>query len=170
MTLGRTPRDAVRAARLGRHEPHVENVAVVTGVIEPWHTLPTDVVLQVPAVAASLRVVRMVAATLVADDGFDVDEVDDVRMAVDELCAAVIESRPTSALGITFRVDEHVLEVRVDAEQPDPGAAVPIDELRAAVLGATASEHSFTVSGGRAVARLTKQSEVAAAGHGQTSA
>ena len=34
---------------------------------------------------ASLRVVRMVAATLVADDGFDIDEVDDVRMAVDEL-------------------------------------------------------------------------------------
>jgi hypothetical protein len=142
----------------------------VTGLSEPWDALPTDVVLQVPAVAASLRVVRMVAATLVADDGFDVDEVDDVRMAVDELCAAVIESRPTSPLGITFRIDGHLLEVRVEAEQPDPEAAVPIDELRAAVLGATASEHSFALSDGRAVARLTKQSEVAAAGRGHAGA
>jgi serine/threonine-protein kinase RsbW len=170
MTLGRTPRESVPAARLGGHEPHVANGAGVTGSIEPWDTLPTDVVLKVPAVAASLRVVRMVAATLVADDGFDIDEIDDVRMAVDELCAAVIESRPSSPLDITFRLDGHRLAVRVEADQPDPGATVPVDELRAAVLGATAGEHSFSLDGGRAVAWLTKQSEVAAAGHGHSSA
>jgi serine/threonine-protein kinase RsbW len=142
----------------------------VTGSIEPWEPLPTDVVLQVPAVAASLRVVRMVAATLVADGGFDVDEVDDVRMAVDELCAAVIESRPSSPLAITLRLEGRLLAVRVEADQPDPDALVPVDELRAAVLGATAGEHSFSLSDGRAVAWLTKQSEVAAAGHGHTGA
>ena len=142
----------------------------MTGTIEPWKPAPTDVVLQVPAVAASLRVVRMVAATVAADDGFDVDEVDDVRMAVDELCAAMIESRPTSPLQIHFRLDRHRLEVRVEAEQPDPGALVPVDELRAAVLGATAGEHGFSLADGRAVAWLMKQSEVAAAGHGHAGA
>jgi hypothetical protein len=87
-------------------------------------------------------------------------------MAVDELCSAVIESRPTSPLHIHFRLDGHLLAVRVEAEQPDASAMAPVDELRAAVLGATAGEHAFAVAGGRAVAWLTKQSGVAAAGHG----
>jgi uncharacterized iron-regulated membrane protein len=108
----------------------------------------------------------MVAATVAADDGFDIDEVDDVRMAVDELCSAVIESRPTSPLHVRFRLDDHQLAVRVEADQPDPNAAVPVDELRAAVLGATAGEYAFSVTDGRAVAWLTKQSGVATAGHG----
>jgi len=142
----------------------------LTGSTQSWEVLPSDIVLQVPAVAGSLRVVRMVAATVAADDGFDIDEVDDVRMAVDELCSAVIESRPSSPLHIHFRLENHVLAVRVEADQPDPGAAAPVDELRAAVLGATAGEHAFSLTDGRAVAWLTKQSGVAAAGHGHTDA
>jgi serine/threonine-protein kinase RsbW len=142
----------------------------LTGSIESWEVLPSDIVLQVPAVAASLRVVRMVAATVAADDGFDIDEVDDVRMAVDELCAAVIEAGPTSPLHVHFRVDDHVLAVRVEADQPDPDASAPVDELRAAVLGATAGQHAFSLADGRAVAWLTKQSEAAAAGHDRADA
>lgn len=136
----------------------------MTGSIESWEARPTDVVLEVPAVASSLRVVRMVAATIVADAGFDVDEVDDVRMAVDELCAAVIESRPASPLRVQLRLVGHRLEVRADAAQPESGAPAPVDELRAAVLGATTGEYRFAVLDGRSVAWLAKQSEVAAAG------
>jgi serine/threonine-protein kinase RsbW len=142
----------------------------MTGATGSWEAQPTDVVLQVPAVAASLRVVRMVAATLAADDGFDIDEVDEVRMAVDELCAAVIEARPASPLHIQFKLDGHRLAVRVEADQPAAGAVGAVDELRAAVLGATAGEHELAVVDGRAVAWLTKRSEVAAAGHGSVGA
>ena len=123
----------------------------------------SDVVLQVPASPASLRVVRMVAATIVADDGFDIDEVDDVRMAVDELCAAVIETSPTSSVRVRFRLEAHRLDVRIDAEHSTPAAA-PIDEMRAAVLGAVTDQFSTTVEDGRSVAAFAKRSTLAAPG------
>ena len=49
-------------------------------------------------------------------------------------------------------------------------ASAPVDELRAAVLGATAGQHAFSLADGRAVAWLTKQSEAAAAGHDRADA
>jgi serine/threonine-protein kinase RsbW len=131
----------------------------VSATTDPAEPLPTDVVLQVPANASSLRVVRMVTATLAADDGFDVDEVDDVRMAVDELCAAVIESAPQSPLRVRLRVIEHALTVTIDAAQD--GAAPPVDELRAAVLGAVTDSYALAVAEGRIVARFAKRSGVA---------
>lgn len=135
-------------------------------LIETWSGRPTDVVLEVPAVPASLRVVRMVAATVAADAGFDIDEVDDVRMAVDELCAAVIESGPASPLRIHVRLADEQLVVRVQAAQPDPAGAAALDELRAAVLGATAGDYGFALADGHSIAWLAKRSGVAAAGRG----
>ena len=123
--------------------------------------LPTDVVLEVPAAASSLRVVRMVAATLVADDGFDIDEVDDVRMAVDELSAAMIESGPTSPLRVRFRLAQKRLDVQIDTNTSDPA---PVDELRAAVLGAVADDYDTAVIDGRGIARFAKRSKVLDAG------
>ena len=113
----------------------------------------------------------MVAATVVADAGFDVDEVDDVRMAVDELCAAVIEAEPTSPMRVRLRIETYRLDVRVDAEHAADSAA-PIDEMRAAVLGAVTDNYSFDVVDGRSVAVFAKRSTLAASageaaeGHG----
>lgn len=142
----------------------------MNGSIDTWSAQPSDVVLEVPAAATSLRVVRMVAATIVADAGFDVDEVDDVRMAVDELCAAVIESGPESPVRVQLRVDTDRLVVRVDAAQPHADRLAVVDELRMAVLGATAGEYRFALADGRSVAWLAKRSEVAAAGRGHAEA
>ncbi len=123
----------------------------------------SDVVLQVPSSPASLRVVRMVAATIVADDGFDIDEVDDVRMAVDELCAAVIEASPTSSMRVRFRLEAHRLDVQIDAESSTP-ASVQVDEMRAAVLGAVTDQYSTAVEDGRSIAAFAKRSTLAAPG------
>jgi serine/threonine-protein kinase RsbW len=131
---------------------------------------PTDIVLQIPAIASSLRVVRMVAATIVADGGFDVDEVDDVRMAVDELCAAVIETRPTTPLRVSFRLHTHVLEVEVDADGAPADVSAPIDDLREAVLGAVTDHYRVAVESGRSLASFTKRSVTAASGVGQPTA
>src|SRR4051812_43907264 len=127
----------------------------------------SDVVLQVPPSAGSLRVVRMVASTLVADDGFDVDEVDDVRMAVDELCAAaevdaggraadqlraaVVEWGPGAPIPVRSRLEAHRLEVRTEADSSS-GGGLPIDELREAVLGAVADRYTTEVVDGQSVA------------------
>lgn len=128
-----------------------------------WAPEPGDVVLEVPAEPSSLRVVRMVAATVAADAGFDIDAVDDVRMAVDELCAAILESRPSSPIRMRLRVDGDGLVARADAPQPDTAARAVVDRLRAAVLGATADSYRLTQLDGHSVGWLVKRSVAAGA-------
>ena len=48
--------------------------------------------LQVPATIEHLRTVRLVAADAADRAGFDCDETDDLRIAVDEVCHAVLKS------------------------------------------------------------------------------
>ena len=53
--------------------------------------------LTIPASARYLRLARLTAAGLAGDLGYPVDAIEDLRIAVDELCAAVIEGVPGAA-------------------------------------------------------------------------
>jgi hypothetical protein len=46
--------------------------------------------LSMPAVPALLRVPRLTIASLAAEVGFDVEEIEDLRLALDELCQALV--------------------------------------------------------------------------------
>jgi len=50
---------------------------------------PVD--LTVPASSEHLRVLRLVTSSLASSLGLDVDQLDDLRIAVDELCSMLIE-------------------------------------------------------------------------------
>ncbi len=71
---------------------------------------PVD--LTVPASSEHLRILRLVAATLAAGLGLDVDQLDDLRIAVDELCSLLIEHAPGGCqLSITLFGQEGSLVV-----------------------------------------------------------
>jgi len=71
---------------------------------------PVD--LTVPASSEHLRVLRLVAASLAARLGIDVDQLDDLRIAVDELCSLLIEHAPDGArLRLTLGSDSGRLVV-----------------------------------------------------------
>src|SRR5690348_6873398 len=53
--------------------------------------------LVIPATSRYLRLARLTAAGLAGDLGYPVDAIEDLRIAVDELCAAIIEETPPSA-------------------------------------------------------------------------
>jgi hypothetical protein len=55
----------------------------------------TGVTLCFPAATERVRLARVLAATLADEAGFDYDEVEDVRIAVDELCFAVLDAGQT---------------------------------------------------------------------------
>jgi len=66
---------------------------------------PVDLV--VPASSEHLRVLRLVTSSLAASLGLDVDQLDDLRTAVDELCCLLIErSRPEARLCLRLRDDQ----------------------------------------------------------------
>ena len=67
--------------------------------------------LQVPADVGHLRTVRLVAADAADRAGFDCDETDDLRIAVDEICHAVLSSTDAPIV-VGFSVEPGVVEVR----------------------------------------------------------
>lgn len=91
---------------------------------------PVDI--RVPASSEHLRILRLVSSSLAASLGFAVDQLDDLRIAVDELCSLLIEHARTDArLCVSLRNDDGRL--RVDGELPDqaPETAVvdPVSQL-----------------------------------------
>jgi hypothetical protein len=72
--------------------------------------------LQVPADVGHLRTVRLVAADAADRAGFDCDETDDLRIAVDEMCHAVLKSTEAPIV-VGFSVAPGQVEVRGVAER-----------------------------------------------------
>ena len=85
-----------------------------------------DVMLRIPADSAYLAVLRTATAGLAARLDFTLDDIEDLRIAVDEACAMVLpQARPDSDLTCTFDLDADRLTVAVSAECDSPRAAEP---------------------------------------------
>jgi serine/threonine-protein kinase RsbW len=80
-----------------------------------------DVELRIPADSAFLSVLRTATAGLAARLDFTLDDIEDLRIAVDEASAMVLpQARPGSRLDCAFYLDEGRLQVSVTAECEAP--------------------------------------------------
>jgi serine/threonine-protein kinase RsbW len=138
----------------------------VTELIPPDSKPDDDVVLlAVPAAGAYLGVLRTATAGLAARLQFTLDEIEDLRIAVDEACAmllAVASEVPllgdTVELSCRFTVTEDALSVETTVPMASPGEKLPGAESFAwQVLSALADEVSASVDGHQAAIRLTKR-------------
>jgi serine/threonine-protein kinase RsbW len=97
--------------------------------------------LQVPADASLTSVVRVVGTGLAARLGFDVARVEDVRLALDELCLVVLDqTEPGSSLFVDFRFGTDAglaVHARLD---PRPEHPPTLDPLARQVLSAVTSD------------------------------
>lgn len=89
--------------------------------------------LSVPLDTRYGSLLRVVAATVGADAGFSIDEIDDVRLGLNEAFALLAEQGTDGRVRTTFRVDaDRQLEIHMT---PEPsGVAVEPDELALAIL------------------------------------
>jgi serine/threonine-protein kinase RsbW len=79
-------------------------------------TQPAEVTLTVPAQSRYLSVVRTAAAGLAARLDFTLDDIEDLRIAVDEACALLLkQARSDSEVRCEFRVVDSELGVRASA-------------------------------------------------------
>lgn len=88
--------------------------------------------------------VRAVAASVAADAGFTVDDIDDLRLAVNEAVAVVSDADVTDAarLLVHFEVERGSVTVRASRTGVvDPLDAGDIDVLATRILDAVADEH-----------------------------
>lgn len=113
--------------------------------------------LVLPTTPHLLRVARLTAAGLAGRLGFSFDEIEDVKIAVDELCFALVGSRgrPGSlALTYTLEVGALLIEGVATYEGPPPELA-PTD-LSSQILAAVVDEHELGSDGDRLHFRLVK--------------
>jgi serine/threonine-protein kinase RsbW len=138
----------------------------VTQLIQPEPKSDDDIVLlAVPAAGAYLGVLRTATAGLAARLQFTLDEIEDLRIAVDEACAmllAVASDVPvlgdTVELACRFTVTDDALTVETTVPTGSPDERLPGSESFAwQVLSALADEVSASVDGRQASIRLTKR-------------
>lgn len=112
--------------------------------------------LVLPASPRHAATARVVAASLAADAGFDVDAIDDLRLAVNEAVAVLTDpvDAPTGAdsvlIEIEFQVTPGHIDVRLELSE-DLGP-IEFDELATTILSAVVDHHEVD---GRTF-RLTK--------------
>lgn len=101
----------------------------------------------VPAHAASVRLVRLTASGVASLANLDVDGVDDVRIAVDEICNALIEAGDGSPVRIRFMWSG----ARIDVEGSTSRGPRELDperfELSRDILRAVADDHQVDLCG-----------------------
>jgi serine/threonine-protein kinase RsbW len=117
------------------------------------------VLLAVPASGAYLGVLRTATAGLAARLQFTLDEIEDLRIAVDEACAILLAVATLDAdLSCRFTVTGSSLTVEASVPTVQRNVRLPAGESFAwQVLSALADDVAADVSGGRATIRLTKR-------------
>lgn len=130
----------------------------------------TAVCLTFDALCCNIRLARLVASGLMVERRFTVDEIEDVRIAVDEICALLVhhaqasgrasspDIAPTGAadaggatIELTFRADVDVIAVdgfvRPVAFDPFRADLLHLDPLTNVILEATVDEHRIEHDG-----------------------
>lgn len=89
---------------------------------------PEVVDLSIPALPELLSLPRLTAAAVAARVGFDIDEVEDLRLAIEELCLAAFDGRGPGRLRLRMVFGTGAFEVDCTF-QPEDGEA-PIADAR----------------------------------------
>jgi serine/threonine-protein kinase RsbW len=102
----------------------------------------TVIRLSLPAELRFLRIARLTAAGVAGELGFGLQDVEDVRVAVDEMCAALIEDAgPGTELEISYRVDDGSLVI--DGRCSHGGSPPELHAVARELLAMTADEFSL---------------------------
>ncbi len=113
------------------------------------------VVLTFPADPAFLRLARLAAADAGSRAGFTFEEIDDLRIGIDELSHRLLDGEGTAT--ITFETSDG--SVVALGEGSAPGTGEP-SEISIAIVDAVTDEHSFGDREGGAWFRLVKHGTV----------
>jgi hypothetical protein len=116
---------------------------------------PTSLQLRIPADPQLLRVLRLVGSGLASLGQLDLAATEEVRVAVDELGAALISMGDGGPIELTFDLTPQALRIEGTTTHP-AGAAVEVDPLTDRMLSVVATSHEWVVEDGHATGRLQK--------------
>ena len=115
--------------------------------------------IEIPASGEYLAVLRAAASGLAAGLSFTYEEIDDLRIAVDELCFAVMgEEGSTEPLTLVYQIHPGAVSVSGSCAAQGPG---PVQsELSRTIVAAVADEHELGQRDGVRCFRVLKRGTV----------
>ncbi len=116
--------------------------------------------LSIPVQADLVVLARLAAATLASRAGFGVEDIEDLRLAVEELCLSLVGSREHGRLHLSYECEGDAIEVACwyeDDHAVDSARLVRADDLSLRILDALVDEHGRGLRDGRAGAWLRKR-------------
>lgn len=112
--------------------------------------------LTLPASPRHATVARLVTASLAADAGFDVDEIDDMRLGINEAFAVLTDAPATEStdlIRIEFFTSPGHIEVLAQRTNGPP--VPPPDDLAVRILSVVLDHHEFAASTFRLIKHST---------------
>jgi hypothetical protein len=110
--------------------------------------------ISIPAQPELLAIPRLAAAAIAARAGFDIEEVEDLRLAIEELCLSAFEGRGPGRLHLRFVMHHRGLEVDCtfdpdsDRAQPENARGEVAPGITEQLLDALVDEHGTEVAAG----------------------
>jgi serine/threonine-protein kinase RsbW len=115
------------------------------------------VTLMVPGRPEYLRLVRLAAADAGTRAELSIDDIEDLRIAVDELTYALLGDEPSGdTLTLTYTAAAGVVEI--EGSYPAGEASVEVSDLSQSIIGAVVDTHEIVDDGATRRFRFTKRS------------
>jgi serine/threonine-protein kinase RsbW len=111
--------------------------------------------LVIPGAPEFLRLARLAAADVGSRIGMTYEDLEDLRIAVDELSYAITGGRPEATLRLAFRFDPATIEV--EGTCADEGGSFAPTELARTIVAAVVDEYQLEAAGGTRRFRLVKR-------------
>jgi serine/threonine-protein kinase RsbW len=117
----------------------------------------SSVYLEIPASGVYLAVARAAATGLAAQLHFTYDQIDDLRIAVDEACTQLMARRGSAdTIHIAYHLDGSDLYVEASVQAPDRGGPLERDTFAWQILTALTDEVVEQNEAGSLLLRLRK--------------
>ena len=121
---------------------------------------PRRIQLIAPAERGSVRLARILAAGVAADAGLSIDDTEDLRIAVSELVALLVDGLDDPDLSIEVDFIRDIGEVVIEGNRPAvagrPDVAV-VDDLALEILRVVVDDHTFDAGASGRRFRLVKR-------------
>ena len=133
------------------------------GLQDDLRIVGEDVWLTVPPFSEYLRTVRLVAADAASRAGLDYDEIEDFRIAVDELCHLLMSSSDQE-ISLAFGVVGESAFARGSVRRRHGAPLAPLCDLSRTIIDSVADFHEITERDGElgfAVLKRSRSSETA---------
>lgn len=116
--------------------------------------------LTIPAVSDYVRVARLAMSGIASRLGFTYDDIEDLRIVVDEVCSELVDDDSTGTVTVAYRVRPDSIEAEFEGEPAaktgGSGNGIAVD-VSGEVIRALVDEYERVVDGATVRARVHKR-------------